>query len=1634
MSLNPTAPLIYSLDLQTDYSREYIPRAIYNDPIRELKLRKEGLYGMGNVVPDEDLLPLKRDFKYTHSANYQSYELNSIQNTNLQKPKEFSQSMDFDCIDDFVPDGRMVVMTEHSIEIINMAEPVPIYPISGKPKSIYSPLDSKVYFPSQHKELPPSFPSTTRYASGRNMMARCGGKGYFVPMSQTTPKETPPPQQSATGSYWSLFNTKPQTQQKPQETAEEIKKKLLRGSEVVTTKPFQCAVSSGVDKVNVDGAFHKISNVLKTEREISNSYTLRYPSTAKPEHIRIKKVVTETKIVEKKKIKTDITAPSTNSTPIPAATIKVSELSVASTKIENEVKADVLPEKLAISVDTKIKYSPTFNKRSQETPESAPIQVSVKISPIPKSAISLPPDDKRNDSPSYSYSTIPLPTLPTIGSTVSPQRTTAKFQESVSVSSTNSPSGSYKASPITDFRSTPKVFNNFSMSVTTASSSKSASPVKPNEEPEQPSQSEPQLLANSISTEITKSESQEEIKTSDSPEKPETATAIVPNKSSSSIPQSFEKKTLEDTPTSITSPQEKLAEHESPLRSPEKATSAFESTDYTDTGPTPEPKQPEPGLLKSQFLNAFDAQKLSQSMTSQDLASSDTKKSSGGKRSKWRLGRKKKDKKSVKTDEPEGDADQLSDYEIRRDSITSQADDHEEIDDDAKSITSVTSTRSTMSKMSKIGSKIKHTFKIKKSDDSEDTDVDKFYAKKKSGISSKKFQSNDSLANAESSGRVYNSTAVLNDSNDDVSVKSSKSVTKSFLSLKSLKSKDKSKKEEERLEEEKSQQLKELELIEAQRQKDEMERKRQEEDDLRRREFELERERLEKEKIEREIEERRQKEIELEQKKKMELEKQHQLEREERERKQKELEEMELQRKQKYMELQLAEQERQKQLQEAKRLKEERIKSEEEELRLQQQQKIKEERELRERLQSEQEEKLEAQKQILAKAELESRTKEIQMQQEAKELENKKKQEELQKQDLLEKKKREAEEKEKEKKELEVRVSSDEKENSRIEQEKNKRLAEILEKARIDLEKRERRKQEEKIKRDSETSRMSEKVIPVQATEAPTPVSPPHTESQESEAKAVQSVESSVTKPAVAISEKPGNITPSVEVHATPQKISSPTKSPGQKSSRSEEPISHVSSTNEHVEKTTETSQATQSPTKVTDEPQGKPVLKSASKIEIKAITPTKVSARPASVVENLGLHSFETKIESDVVKPSPIKPEITDSLKNQSQPIATPKLNSVKAATAAFTTQNASSLEKTPRPQSIVEPPQSSAPPSKDMSEKEDEEKKKSKSRLSMVTSTFLKKDCELKEKQLKTKGSSSNLVDDVDKKGAKDHDGEEKEKKHKFGFGKKDKDKSMVIEKQQEKAKESNVPKDPKEIDAALRGTITFKGPKCDIHVENFELYCVESGKGTPPRPYFPLELRRIVVAAAVKDEVTISACVPKDDGNSGSKFKEIPFQFSNSEKANLFAETLIDQVYGEFKNVVTKKAVLVLVDKYEGEKYAKLITNSMKPVWDAIGKPSIVKTVQFNEFSVANVLSQLDTKNISNILCTNPEFTSKLMQVIVRNQISNNPVNLQCEPHNIDAALAILRAPIGSGKNESLFISTFLPKKEESGKLAS
>ncbi|KAJ3382004.1 hypothetical protein HDU92_005006 [Lobulomyces angularis] len=225
------------------------------------------------------------------------------------------------------------------------------------------------------------------------------------------------------------------------------------------------------------------------------------------------------------------------------------------------------------------------------------------------------------------------------------------------------------------------------------------------------------------------------------------------------------------------------------------------------------------------------------------------------------------------------------------------------------------------------------------------------------------------------------------------------------------------------------------------------------------------------------------------------------------------------------------------------------------------------------------------------------------------------------------------------------------------------------------------------------------------------------------------------------------------------------------------------------------------------------------------------------------------------------------------------------------------------------------------------------------------------------------------------------------------------------------------------------TLKGLKVEVKIENFELHCIESGKGKSAKAYFPMELRRVLNCVSNKEEVEINSCIARDNGKDGSELKEITFKFESNEISKNWSNALKNMIYGGSYLEVQQKAVLVLVDKYEGQQVQKTLEKYLKPVLDTVSKKLDFKSTQFGEFSVNNLFGQLSLKGYSHVLITKEDFLPTLQQIIVRNNYHSNLNNLHLEKDPVDAAISIIKSSFGS-KFEKLNISYINPKREDSG----
>ncbi|KAJ3357712.1 hypothetical protein HDU83_004867 [Entophlyctis luteolus] len=179
------------------------------------------------------------------------------------------------------------------------------------------------------------------------------------------------------------------------------------------------------------------------------------------------------------------------------------------------------------------------------------------------------------------------------------------------------------------------------------------------------------------------------------------------------------------------------------------------------------------------------------------------------------------------------------------------------------------------------------------------------------------------------------------------------------------------------------------------------------------------------------------------------------------------------------------------------------------------------------------------------------------------------------------------------------------------------------------------------------------------------------------------------------------------------------------------------------------------------------------------------------------------------------------------------------------------------------------------------------------------------------------------------------------------------------------------------------TFEKVKCQIRVENMLLTCIDEKKR---EVFSAIEVSRIVKAEATagKPDVVVSACVTRDKGKAGSKFKSLDFSFDGgAEKAHAWAQNLMILVYGSAipeKSVFRK--VLCLTDRFEKDS-AKLVEKYMKPIWKCIGKDCEVI-----DLGVSHAISEVEWHNVTNVVMMNADFSGKMLQILVKNGYADDP----------------------------------------------
>jgi hypothetical protein len=205
--------------------------------------------------------------------------------------------------------------------------------------------------------------------------------------------------------------------------------------------------------------------------------------------------------------------------------------------------------------------------------------------------------------------------------------------------------------------------------------------------------------------------------------------------------------------------------------------------------------------------------------------------------------------------------------------------------------------------------------------------------------------------------------------------------------------------------------------------------------------------------------------------------------------------------------------------------------------------------------------------------------------------------------------------------------------------------------------------------------------------------------------------------------------------------------------------------------------------------------------------------------------------------------------------------------------------------------------------------------------------------------------------------------------------------------------------------------------------------SNVAKPYKDYLPIHLRRIIGLDIEKgNSVLVHCCISRGKDKEGSELKKISLAFGDASQARLWKESMMELAFGGYYEQSIQREVLILVEKSDKDSL-KLVEKQMVPVFEEAKKPFKLEIVQYNEFSVGNVLEKCDFKKLGNIFCTNESFLPKLQQVLVRNQHCMEPVSLTCESDPVDAAIDIIRSCIGKNKLSVLHVSAVgLKRKEE------
>lgn len=116
---------------------------------------------------------------------------------------------------------------------------------------------------------------------------------------------------------------------------------------------------------------------------------------------------------------------------------------------------------------------------------------------------------------------------------------------------------------------------------------------------------------------------------------------------------------------------------------------------------------------------------------------------------------------------------------------------------------------------------------------------------------------------------------------------------------------------------------------------------------------------------------------------------------------------------------------------------------------------------------------------------------------------------------------------------------------------------------------------------------------------------------------------------------------------------------------------------------------------------------------------------------------------------------------------------------------------------------------------------------------------------------------------------------------------------------------------------------------------------------RPYFPFELRRVILVKTKEKQVTAQVIIEREGGKAGGKLKKIAIDFDSAVLALSWGSAFNHVIFGGFwyftvgqPTALSDKYILIMVEKSDIKKQTKVIEDYMKEVFDAANRSYEIK----------------------------------------------------------------------------------------------